>query len=298
MATYSIADIEKLSGVKAHTIRIWEKRYGICSGKRSETNIRYYDDDDLKYILNVAFLNREGMKISKIAKLSQEEIKQEVADQCNLNKEETEVDSLMLSIFELNEYKFLKIVNHHITDFGFEKTMDDIIYPLLDKLSLLWMSNSIKNVHENFVSSIIRRKISAEINKLDPVFDLNAKKFLIYLPEQEASELSLLFIYYVLRKKGVNVLYLGAQIPLIDIIEGVRIYKPDYILTIFNDAFSEQPLQPYLDELRRFTPGIRKIISGYQTIKQNLMIYEDYNIINDVKHIVGFVEEQAEAHSS
>ena len=295
MATYSIADIEKLSGVKAHTIRIWEKRYGICPGKRSETNIRYYDDEDLKYILNVAFLNREGMKISKIAKLSKEEIKMEVANQCNVNKDETEVDSLMLSIFELNEYKFLKIVNHHIEDFGFEKTMDNIIYPLLDKLSLLWMSNSIKNVHENFVGSIIRRKVSAEINKLDPVFDPNAKKFLIYLPEQEASELSLLFIYYVLRKHGANVLYLGAQIPLIDVIEGVRIYKPDFIFTLFNDSFSEQPLQPYLDELRRFTPGVTKIISGYQTIKQNLMIYEDYNIINDLKRIKDFVEENVSA---
>jgi DNA-binding transcriptional MerR regulator len=289
MATYSITDIEKLSGVKAHTIRIWEKRYNICSSKRSVTNIRYYDDKDLKNILNIAFLNKQGMKISKIACLSSDQLRKEVASHCNVNKANAEIDSLMLSIFELNEHKFLKIINHYIEDSGFEHTMDNVIYPLLDKLSILWVSNSIKSVHENFVGSIIRRKVSAEINKLDPVFDPNAKKFVLYLPENEAHELSLLFIYYILRKHGANVLYLGAQIPLIDVVEGVRVYKPDFIFTIFNDSFSEQALQPYLDELQRFTPGINKIISGAQTVKQNLMVYGEIKIINDLERFRKFV---------
>ncbi len=292
MATYSIADIEKLSGVKAHTIRIWEKRYDILPSKRSSTNIRYYDEEDLKIILNIAYLNKHGHKISKIACLSPKEITCKVASYCKVVDENAdEIDSLMLSIFELSEHKFLKIVNHKIIDLGFEETMEQTIYPLLDKLSLMWLSNAIKGIHENFVSSIIRRKISVEIDKLDPVFDVDAKKFLIYLPDNEGHELSLLFIYYLLRKKGANVLYLGSQIPLLDVVEGYNIYKPDYIFTLFNDSYSELPLQPYLEDLRLYTPDCHIILSGYQTIKQNLKLDSSFSIINDLNQIKSFVDE-------
>ena len=122
MAVYTINDIEKLSGVKAHTIRIWEKRYSFLPNRRTDTNIRYYQDEDLELILNIAHLNRNGLKISKIANLSAEEIKQKVANSCEVDAIfDQQIDGLMLSMFELNEFKFLKILNHKIKEFGFEK---------------------------------------------------------------------------------------------------------------------------------------------------------------------------------
>ena len=153
MAVYSINDIEKLSGVKAHTIRIWEKRYDILANRRTDTNIRYYLDEDLELILNIAHLNKKGIKISKLATMTPEEIKQKIADSCEVDVIfENHIDGLMLSMFELNEYKFLKLLNHHIREIGFEKTMDDVIYPMLDKLSVMWFMkiSSITSSEGNF----------------------------------------------------------------------------------------------------------------------------------------------------
>ncbi len=289
MATYSIADIEKLSGVKAHTIRMWEKRYNILPSKRSNSNIRYYEEDDLQLILSIAFLNKKGIKISKIATLSPTEIMSRVANSCKMTREVGEIDGLLLSIFELSEYKFLKILNHQIEEVGFESAMEQTIYPLVEKLSYLWVSGAITAIHENFVSGIIRRKVSVEIDKLDPVFECCAPKYLVYLPDNEAHELSLLYIYYILRKQGVNVLYLGSPISLTDVIQGVEIFNPDYIFTLFNDGYPDKSLQTYLSDLARYAPNCRKIITGYQTIQQKLKLDDTFSVIHDLKRIKDFI---------
>ncbi|MBK7220680.1 MAG: MerR family transcriptional regulator [Saprospiraceae bacterium] len=291
MAVYSINDIEKLSGVKAHTIRIWEKRYNILANRRTETNIRYYLDEDLELILNIAHLNKKGIKISKLATMTPEEIKQKIADSCEVDVIfENHIDGLMLSMFELNEYKFLKLLNHHIREIGFEKTMDDVIYPMLDKLSVMWIAGSVKGVHENFINNIIRRKLSVEIDKLDFAPNDNATRFLIFLPEYEAHELSLLFVYYLLKKYGANTLYLGTQISLPDVKDAVEIFKPDYIFTLFNDSFSESPLQPYISELAQIQHHGRILISGYQTVQQKLELPVNAEIVYSLNDIKKYLE--------
>jgi hypothetical protein len=237
--------------------------------------------------LNIAFLNKNGHKISKIASLPPATIMQKVTESCNVGGEQTEnVDSLFLSMYELDEHKFIKIINHKIAEEGFENTMVNTIYPFLDKLSLIWMSGSIKNIHENFVTSIIKRKINVEIDLLDPVFNPDADRFLLYLPSHEEHELSLLYVHYVLRKAGANVLYLANQTPLIDLIESYRIYKPQYIFTIFNDSISDGMLQPYIDDLIKFAPDARLLISGYQTLKQRLNPYPNVTVIEDINKVV------------
>ncbi|MBK8702028.1 MAG: MerR family transcriptional regulator [Saprospiraceae bacterium] len=286
MAVYSINDIEKLSGVKAHTIRIWEKRYNILPNRRTDTNIRYYLEDDLELILNLAHLNKKGTKISKLANMSADEIKQKVAGSCEVDVIfENQIDGLMLSMFELNEFKFIKILNHHIREIGFEQTMDEIIYPLLDKLSVMWIAGSVKGVHENFINNIIRRKLSVEIDKLEFNPSEQAPRFLIYLPEYEAHELSLLFVFYLLKKQGASILYLGTQISLVDVKDAVEVFKPDYIFTLFNDSFSEAPLQPYLEELKQVSNGTHIVISGYQTVQQKFSLPENVDIIHGLEDI-------------
>lgn len=289
MAVYSINDIEKLCGIKAHTIRIWEKRYNIITPRRTETNIRYYLDEDLQKILNISLLNRNNYKISKIAKMSDGEMKKLVSELSEVTIDtEDNLDSLMFAMLELDEYKFNKILDHNISSRGFEATMNEVVYPLMEKLSMMWIAGSIKSVHENFVANVIRRKTIVAIDNKSRESHPKAKRFLIYLPEGESHELSLLFLHFLLKDMGINVINLGSNIPLIDVLEGQRIFKADYIFTMFNDSFSESPLQPYLNELSRHLATSKILISGYQTAIQNLEMPDNVSLLSSISDVKAY----------
>lgn len=292
MAVYSINDVEKLCGIKAHTIRIWEKRYAIIQPRRTDTNIRYYLDEDLQKILNISLLNRNGYKISKIAKMSDSDIKRLVSELSDVTLEsEDNLDALMHAMLELDEFKFNKILDHNIASKGFEITMDEIVYPMMEKLSMMWIAGSIKGVHENFVTSVIRRKTIVAIDQSSSKYDSNAPRCIIYLPENETHELSLLFLHFLLKDSGINVINLGSGIPLIDVLEGQRISKADFIFTIFNDSFSDAPLQPYLNELSKHLEGCSILISGYQTAIQNINIPYNVKVLKSLTDVKLFVKQ-------
>lgn len=294
MVAYSIKDLESLSGVKAHTLRIWEKRYKIIEPSRTKTNIRYYKDEDLQKILNITLLNRKGFKISKIASMPSDEIKQKVAQYSEVASVfEDQLDSMMLAMFELDETKFNIILDHQISASGYEEAMNMVVYPLLDKLSMMWLAGSVKGVHENFVSNIIRRKTMVEIEKLSKVDYKPTMRYMIYLPENETHELSLLFLHYILLKAKAKVINLGVGVPLIDILEGHSIFKPDFIVSIFNDSFSETPLQPYLNELSKNLNKSKILISGYQISRQNVELPENTVVFNSIDHLKEFIEDQS-----
>ncbi|MBP6447856.1 MAG: MerR family transcriptional regulator [Saprospiraceae bacterium] len=293
MVAYSIKDLEHLSGVKAHTLRIWEKRYGIIKPCRTDTNIRYYNDHDLQNVLNISLLNRKGIKISKIAGMTSDSIKQKVAEVTEVDTAfEDQIDALMFSMFELDEVKFNIIIDHQIQSKGFEETMNDIVYPLLDKLSVMWIAGSVKGVHETFVSNIIRKKTIVQIDKLSKNTSFSNVRCLLYLPENDSHELSLLFLEYVLLKSKAKVINLGTSIPLIDVLEGKNIFKSSYIFTVFNDSFAESPLQPYVNELAKNAPEQQIIISGFQTVSQSLTLPENVLIINSIAEIKSFIQKK------
>ncbi len=290
MVAYSIKDLENLSGVKAHTLRIWEKRYGIIQPSRTETNIRYYKDADLQKILNITLLNRKGYKISKIAEMTADQIRQIVAELTEVGIAfEDQIDAMMLSMFELDETKFNIILDHQIQSKGFEETMHHVVYPLLDKLSMMWVAGSVKGVHENFVSNIIRKKTIVEIDKLSSADVTCKSRCLIYLPENESHELSLLFLQYLLVKSRAKVINLGTGVPMIDVLEAKSIFKPGYIFTIFNDSFSETPLQPYINELAKNTKDTQILISGFQTASQQLNLPTNVKILNSIADVKQFI---------
>ncbi|MEM9545814.1 MAG: MerR family transcriptional regulator [Bacteroidota bacterium] len=291
MAVYSINDVEKLCGIKAHTLRIWEKRYAIIQPRRTETNIRYYLDEDLQKILNISLLNRNGYKISKIAKMTEGELKNIVSELSDVTLEsEDNLDALMHAMLELDEFKFNKILDHNIASKGFEITMHEIVYPMMEKLSMMWLAGSIKGVHENFVANVIRRKTIVAIDQSSSDYNANATKCLIYLPENETHELSLLFLHFLLKDAGINVINLGAGIPLIDVLEGQRICDAEYVFTIFNDSFSETPLQPYLNELSKHLEDCTILISGYQTAIQNINAPYNVEVLQSLSDVKSFVE--------
>jgi DNA-binding transcriptional MerR regulator len=294
VAVYSINDLEKLSGIKAHTIRIWEQRYGILHPKRTKTNIRYYEDDDLKLLLNVALLNKNGIKISKIAKMSEHELSEKVADISHIDLEDgTQLDALTISMIEMDEGKFDRIINTNIEQLGFEQTMLKVIYPFLEKLSIMWLTGSVNPVQENFISFLIRQKIISAINTLPAGGKAKARKVFLYLPEGERQELSLLFIHYLLRSRGMRVFYLGQDIAIPDLIDANRIQPADYIFTMVTETFAQEPVQNYVDRLAQAFPDTTILLSGYQMVAQAVEVPKNIHILESLDHMLSFVEDNS-----
>ncbi len=291
MAVYSIKDLEKLSGIKAHTIRIWEQRYGILEPQRTKTNIRYYQDEDLKLLLNVALLNKNGIKISKIAKMGNQELAEKVAAISEINFEDgTQLDALTISMIEMDEGKFDRIVNTNIEQIGFERTMMEVIYPFLDKLSLLWLTGSINPVQENFISYLIRQKIISAINSTPLTGERDDFKIILYLPEGERQELSLLFMHYLLKSRKKYVIYLGQDISLTDLLDANRIHNADYIFTMITETFAQEPVQDYVDRLADAFPDTQILLSGYQVVAQEVETPSHITILRSLEQMLNFIK--------
>lgn len=292
MAIYSIKDLEKLSGIKAHTIRIWEKRYGVLTPHRTDTNIRYYQDDHLQLLLNIALLNRHGYKISRISDMTKSEISETVAQISDIDaKFEDQIDAITLSIFELDEYKFDKILSSHIKQIGFEKTMFDVIYPLLDKLSILWLSGSVNQIHENFVSQLIRQKLIKALDDVPLIRPNPNPKVLIFMPEGEDQDLSLSFIHLILKSRKFNTINLGSEIGLVDLEKAKSIYPDiDYLFTMVNDSIPDGKLLNYVDYLRGVFPNVSFIFSGYKFISQNPKLDDKSTIVKSMEETISMLE--------
>lgn len=291
MAVYSIRDLEKLSGIKAHTIRIWEQRYGVIAPKRTKTNIRYYQDDDLKFLLNVSLLNKNGIKISKIAKMSRQAVAEKVAAIAEINFENsTQLDALTLSMIEMDEQKFDRIVSMNIQQLGFERTMLEVIYPFLDKLGVLWLTGSINPVQENFISYLIRQKIIVAIDQEPIPQGKQVKKFIIYLPEGEKQELTLLFMHYILKSRRNHVLYLGQDISVADLRDACKVHKPDFIFTMISETFAKEPVQKYVDKLAETFPDCQVLLSGYQVVAQKVTAPQNVRVLRSLDHTLEFLE--------
>lgn len=265
MAIYSIRDLEKLTGIKAHTIRIWEQRYHIVSPARTDTNIRYYTDENLRHLFNVALLNRYGHKISKLAKMQPEEVAARVAEIAENNTSpNAQTDALTLAMLDLDEGAFDRIFSTYQWEHGFEQTMIQLVYPFLDKLSMLWMTQSISHAHEKFITNLIRRKLMVAIEKAVPDPEQAGAKFLLYLPDGESHELTLLFLHYLLRDRHQKVVYLGTGITINDLRDACQSFQPNYVYTILNDPLPKQTVQAYLDSAAKVVGRAQLLLSGAQ----------------------------------
>ena len=284
--------MEKLCGIKAHTIRVWEQRYGLIKPKRTKTNIRYYMDADLKLLLNIALLNRNGTKISKIANMSEIEIAEKVASISEINFEGgAQLDALTLSMIEMDELKFDRIITTNTRQLGFERTMLEVIYPFLDKLSLLWLTGSIKPAQENFISNLIRQKIIVAIDNEPFSGGRDSNKFLIFLPEGEKQELSMLFMQYLLKARRNQVIYLGQNVSINDVQDAYRITNPNFIFTMVTETYSDKPVQQYVDQLGLAFPDAKILLSGYQVVAQDVVPSENVQILKSLFEMIEYLDE-------
>lgn len=265
MGNYSIKDLEKLSGVKAHTIRIWEKRFKIIEPSRTETNFRYYNDEQLKKLLNISLLNNYGYKISKIAGLCESDICKEVEKVASGEKVyDAQIEQLVVSMIEMDEEKFEQHLTNQILKDGFEEAMLHVVYPFFDKVGILWQTGNVTPAQEHFVSNLIRQKLIVAIDGLPKNTTPESKSFLLFLPEGELHEIGLLFTNYLLRKHAHKVIYLGQSLPLKDLAHVVRNRKPDFLVTYITSPI-EGGIKEYIQAMQTACPGRPVYIAGMQS---------------------------------
>ena len=294
---YSIKDIEQLSGIKAHTLRIWEQRYQILEPKRTPTNIRYYDDSDLRLVLNISFLNKNNYKISKIAKMSDEEIQEKVRQIADSNLEfPTQMNALIIAMVELDEERFEKIISTNTLQFGFENTMMNIVWPFLYRIGILWQTGNINPAHEHFMSNLIRQKLIVAIDGQMPPRNPYAKKYLLFLPEGELHELSLLFAAYVIKARYNKLIYLGQSLPLDDVGAVVETYRPDFVITVGMNFSSDKDALAFVSELKGHCPDQKILLSGTHMLhlKMEEKLDEEFMVFKDITELVEFVNENSD----
>ncbi len=290
MAVFSIKDIESLTGIKGHTLRIWEQRYGIINPKRTETNIRYYDDADLKFLLNISVLNNHGYKISEIAKIKPEEIASQVIKLTTQNNEYTgHVKSLISSMIEFNEFEIHQKLNNFIANYGLEQTFIKIILPLLNEIGILWQVGSIQPSHEHFVSNIIKQKLFVAIDKMVGKFGEGKKRFLLFLPESETHSLGLLFANYIIRERGHEVIFLGQDVPLHDLQQAFNDDSPDYIFTIATSSHLKVSMQELANFLSSNWPNSQILVTGFQFMIADLTLPNNVHLIKKIDDFLDFI---------
>jgi len=289
MSSFTIKDLENLSGIKAHTIRIWEQRYSFLKPQRTETNIRYYTNQELKTILNISLLNKFGYKISQIDKMSEEEINQHLYNLTDASAQQERILNLLISYMvdmEMNEFE--RLLDDCIRQKGIERTIQKFIFPYLERIGILWQTDHINPAQEHLVTNIIRQKIIRGIEEVRPL-TLRNKTALLFMPEGEYHELGLLYIYYLLKQRGLQVLYLGANVPYKDVCYLANVKKPDFIYSHITFGGSQSRMEKYLNHLRAQTGSIPIYISGQLAQYHRIAAIKGLILKKSVEEVLSFI---------
>lgn len=280
---YSIKDLEILSGVKAHTIRIWEKRYRLLIPGRTDTNIRYYSDDDLRRILNISLLVKNRYKISKVAKWDDQQIRNTVLGVTGKSTDEADyIDRLILFMLNFDNQGFYRLVSDIIAEKGLEDAMMKVFFTLFERIGTFWMVGSIFPAQEHYITNIIRQKLIVEIDKLGADSTRNAT-VLFFLPDGELHEMGLLFYSYLARKMGYNIIYLGQYVPFDDLLKVSLHIKIDYVFTAFVNSISKSELESYLLKLKESFLHQKIFITGWQVQQHLPQLPRSVKVVKDYK---------------
>ncbi|MEJ8842242.1 MerR family transcriptional regulator [Lacibacter sp. H375] len=273
MNKFTIKDLENLSGIKAHTIRIWEQRYSFLKPQRTATNIRYYSNHELKMLLNISLLNKYGYKISHINRMSNDELRDKTLTLTSAEaQQERIVNELIQYMIDVELDGFEKVLDQYIQLRGVEKAITYIIFPFLERIGILWLTDHINPAQEHLITNIIRQKLIVGIDNAVTPLSLKTK-MLLFLPENEHHEIGLLFLQYMLKNRGVKVIYLGANVPVKDLEYVVELKKPDYIYTHLTTVIKEFNFDKFINNLKLRFPHQQIVISGLmaQTFEKKQM---------------------------
>jgi len=289
MNVFTIKDLENLSGIKAHTIRIWEQRYNFLKPCRTETNIRYYCSEELKTILNISLLNKYGYKISHIDKMSEQELRSKIISLTDTEaRQERLVNELIAHMIDLNVERLEQVLDNYVLMHGIDRTITQIIFPFLHRIGILWITNHIQPAQEHLVSNIIRQKLVVGIEGAMPVRRVQ-RTLLLFLPEGEYHELGLLYVHYLLRSHGARVLYLGADVPLKDVEFVSRYKQPDYLYTHLTGIASNFNLEKFIVQVSQRIPDIPLVISGQLARAHGKKVPPGINFKRSLPEVLEFV---------
>lgn len=291
MKKYSISDIESLIGIKAHTIRAWETRYNLVPPKRTPTNIRYYDESDLKMLLNIVALNENGYKISRIAKLSKQQI-QDLVVQLNADwgNENVQLMNLSNATLRYDEKEFSKILSGCIKEMGLINVMDRVLFPFMKRVGMLWQTGTIDPSQEHFAANLIRDRIIVEIDKLQKPVKEKPLRFLLFLPEGEMHETGLLFTRYLLKKCGHETLYLGAEIPYSDIRKVIESYQPDYAFIVLTSLNLGKDINKIIAKVMDHV-NVPLLVGGSLISEFDILVNDRLTPLKNVCDMADFLEE-------
>jgi DNA-binding transcriptional MerR regulator len=297
MVKYSIKDLEKYSGIKAHTIRIWEQRYQLLVPKRTSTNIRYYDEDQLKYLLNVTLLLDHGFKISQVCKFTDQEFQsqlREILGKQGASKRDQQVNAavneLVISMLDLDERRFEKILSSALLQRTFEEVLKEIIYPFLKRIGVMWRTGEVSTAQEHFIYQLIRQKIIVAIDGI-LMPPKEAEKYLLFLPKSEFHDLLILLFTYILKNRGRQCIYLGADIPFKDLKQVTQITKPDVLFTFVKAPASKIDTQAYVYELSENFAENDILITGNPYFMEELEYPDNVLLIPDIEDLLPILEE-------
>lgn len=288
MNKFTIKDLENLSGIKAHTIRIWEQRYSFLKPQRTSTNIRYYSNLELKMLLNISLLNKYGYKISHINRMSNDELREKTLTLTGAEaQQERLINELIQCMADVDIEQFEAVIDQHIHARGIEKTITYIIFPFLERIGILWLTDHINPAQEHLISNVIRQKLIVGIDGANAALSLKTK-MLLFMPENEHHEIGLLFLHYLLKARGVKVIYLGASVPVSDLEYIVELKKPDYIYTHLTTVIKEFNFDKFINSLKMRFPQQKILVSGLmaQTFEKkqfpsNFRLLKSFTEVND-----------------
>ena len=291
MNIFTIKDLENLSGIKAHTIRIWEQRYQFLKPSRTGTNIRYYSNEELKKILNIALLNKYGFKISHIDKMDDREVREKILSLTQIQaQQEKIINELIQCMVDLNVEAMEEIIDGYIQSKGIERSIIQIIFPFMEKIGILWVTNHINPAQEHLVTNIIRQKLIVGIEGVSTSLKVN-KIVLLFLPEGEYHELGLLFMYYLLKSRGIVSIYLGANVPMADVEYVARLKKPDYLYTHITAGGHNFNFDKFIHTINRKFAGTPMLISGQLTQTYEKKIPPSIALKKSFSEVMEFIAE-------
>ena len=287
MRHYTLNELEKLTGILAATIRVWERRYNLIKPKRTVTNRRWYDDDDLRRIINISLIYHSGMKISKIAKYSESELEEKVELLTRDSvSSDTHINSLIVAMLSFNGNAVNEILLRSIINIGFEETFSNVVFPFLRRVGIMWHTGSVNTGAEHFITNIFRGRLISAIDSLPPANEPKRKRVIMYLPDNELHEMGLLFYSYLIRKFGHEVLYLGQATPFLALTEVNEKWHSDILVTgVLSDLSISEP-QEYLNNLSSTFKSQKILVSGSLADEPVIEKYKNiYPIrsVNDLK---------------
>ncbi len=286
MGTYSISRLEQLSGIKAHTIRIWEQRYKIFTPKRSSGNIRYYDDNQLRKLLNIVSLSTTGIKVSELCRMSQKDlnllIEREIEKAKSDNSQyEYFISQLIMAGLNYQESDFEKSFSTCFLRFGLKTSYEKVIFPMMIRIGLMWGKDEFCPAQEHFLSNLLRQKIYTAIDSL-PLAAPQSSSWILFLPEDEFHDIGLLFASYLLRLNGKRVIYLGSNVPLESLKDTVRDLDPGHLLLFMIHHRPEEEAQAYISQLEKSFKDLRIHVAGNSHFGKMLKFGKKSDWIKDI----------------